>query len=247
MPANMNLQESDVHVWYARPEQVFELQCWRYLLDERDQVQHDAYRFNADRDLFLLSRAILRTTLSRYEPVSPATWRFTNSEYGRPLIAGPVGATPLYFSISHTAGVALVAFGRTPLIGADVEKLDQSIETLAIANDVLRAPELERLLASPVHERLRLFLRYWTLKEAYAKARSLGLGLPFNRIGFDLNASGPRLCANEVAQDGGIARWYFSELDLGSAHVGAVAVDAAFSLRIQAWNGGAIVGQSVSS
>jgi len=147
---------------------------------------------------------------------------------------------PLYFSISHTAGVALVAIGRMPMIGADVEKLDQSPETLALAHDVLTAQELERLLASPVHERLRLFLRYWTLKEAYTKARSLGLGLPFNRIGFDLDASAPRLRGNAGTLDDCTARWRFSELDLGSAHVGAVAVDAAFSLRIQVWTGGVV-------
>jgi len=54
-------------------------------------------------------------------------------------------------------------------------------------------PELARLLVRPTLNEHTLLCRYWTLKEAYAKAIGLGMSLAFDEIAFELHDGYGRL------------------------------------------------------
>jgi 4'-phosphopantetheinyl transferase len=74
------------------------------------------------------------------------------------------------------------------------------------------------------------FLTYWTLKEAYLKARGVGISLPLSDIAFTLNPDGARI-AFERSLAGTDVRWTFHLWQPGAQHLAAIAADTADGAR----------------
>lgn len=88
-------------------------------------------------------------------------------QWGKPYFA----QGGLHFSISHTKRRVFCALSSRP-VGIDAEELDRNIAP-ALADKILSPSEKERYLASR-DKRLTL-LRFWVLKEAWAKLSGRGL------------------------------------------------------------------------
>jgi len=132
-----------------------------------------------------LSRAMVRTVLSRYVLIDPAAWIFSVNAYGRPQIANAEsGNECLSFNISHTKGLIVLGVTKCRALGVDVEKFSAREITIDIADHFFSQEEVAALALVPEHQKKYRFLEYWTFKEAYAKARGLGLSLPFNKFSF---------------------------------------------------------------
>lgn len=113
---------------------------------------------------------------------------------------------------------------RRHRIGVDVERLDRGGQGFDAV--VASFAEDERrwvARAAPGRARDRRVLRLWTLKEAYSKARGLGLALPFDAFSFtlaeDLGVTGFRPPDNDADP-----RWRFVELEPVPGVLAAVAV-----------------------
>ncbi|MEM9384595.1 MAG: 4'-phosphopantetheinyl transferase superfamily protein [Pseudomonadota bacterium] len=185
----------EVHLWFAladgapsEPKLAAQYASW-LSADERERWAR--FRFERDRDRYLLARGLVRATLSRYVPGrAEAAWRFRNNAHGRPFIAHgqqPPGDA-LYFSLSHTQGLVALAIARCEEIGVDVEPLDRDGPHLEMAERFFAPAEATalRALAGPAAHRKR-FVELWTLKESYIKARGMGMALPLDGFAFDLN------------------------------------------------------------
>src|SRR5262249_397343 len=151
----------------------------------------------------------------------PSAWRFTSSEHGRPEIVSPEVAPRLRFSLSHTRTVVACAVGAELDIGLDVEDVARDAP-LDVA-ERFAPSERAALEALPSHERKRRFFVYWTLKEAYAKARGLGLSLPLDQAVFDLSGREIRVSFGSSAEDDAGA-WRFESWVIEGAHRAALAV-----------------------
>ncbi len=81
------------------------------------------FRFAKDQRRYLVTRALVRTVLSRYADVRPQDWDFSAGPRGRPVISAPRAAPALEFNISHSADLVLlgVTAGRT--LGIDTESV----------------------------------------------------------------------------------------------------------------------------
>ena len=79
------------------------------------------------------------------------------------------------------------------------------------------------MTALPEHLQPARFLCYWTLKEAYAKARGLGLALPLDELSFDLSGEGIEIAVGPSVDDEG-ADWQFDQWAPTDHHVVAVAL-----------------------
>ncbi len=77
-----------------------------------------------DQRRYLVTRALVRTVLSRYAAVRPEDWAFSAGAHGRPAICAPRLAPPLEFNISHAADLVMlgVTSGRT--LGIDTESIE---------------------------------------------------------------------------------------------------------------------------
>ena len=93
-------------------------------------------------------------------------------------------------------------------VGVDVEAV-----TRAVLEDIPErhfAPdEVRDLRALPAAEQPRVFFDYWTLKEAYIKARGLGLALPLDQFAFALAAGSPPTIRFAAGFDDDPTRWQF--------------------------------------
>jgi 4'-phosphopantetheinyl transferase len=75
--------------------------------------------------------------------------------------------------------------------------------------DFLSAEELADLNATPAPQRRNQFVEYWTLKESYIKARSMGLSVPLDRFSFHLEIPGRVRITMDPDLEDSPTRWEF--------------------------------------
>ena len=167
--------------------------------------------FERDRRRFLLTRALVRTMLSRYAPVAPQEWAFVANVYGRPeLLDRPTGVPDLRFNISHTDGLIACAVTIGREVGVDVEHVGRRLSHDVPAR-FFAPSEVADLNTVPEPERHKVFFDYWTLKEAYIKARGLGLALPLADFAFRLSPPAPPEISFEPTLGDDPDTWQFAQ------------------------------------
>jgi 4'-phosphopantetheinyl transferase len=167
--------------------------------------------FDRDRRRFLLTRALVRTMLSRYAAVAPERWAFIANVHGRPeILDRPPGVPDLRFNISHTDGLIACAVTIGREVGVDVEHVGRRL-THDVAGRFFAPREVDDLARLPEDEQRRVFFDYWTLKEAYIKARGFGLALPLADFAFTLAPPAPPRIAFEPSLQDDPATWQFAQ------------------------------------
>lgn len=222
------LPADEVHLWYASPDELDEraLASSYDLLSADERARHGRYRFEEDRHEFLVAHALVRTVLSRYAEPEPRAWVFETGPHGRPELVGPSGAPPLRFNLSHTRGLVACVVALDQDVGVDVEDTRRPGETVEIAHRFFAEEEVARLRALPPEGQRARFFDYWTLKEAYIKARGLGLAIPLDRFAFLLEPDQAVRIAFDPRLDDDPASWHFTRLRPTERHVAAIAVRA---------------------
>jgi 4'-phosphopantetheinyl transferase len=221
------LAAAEVHVWTAVPDQVSDpaarARCEAVLSPgERDRMQR--FHFERDRHIYLVAHALVRTALSRYATCAPAAWTFTVNQYGRPDIAPGICELPLRFNLSHTRGLVAVAIALERDLGVDVEHMYPRSFDLGVGEHFFAPAEVAALTALPAEAQRDRFFAYWTLKEAYIKARGMGLALPLDQFAFDLDRWDEIvLTVDPRLEDDGRA-WWFHQRHVGPEHRLAVAL-----------------------
>ncbi|MEU0372648.1 4'-phosphopantetheinyl transferase superfamily protein [Streptomyces sp. NPDC006283] len=215
-------------------------------LDEHEREIAGRFLFERDRRQYLVAHALVRRVLSLETGIPEAEATIWRSSRGRPFLQTPpasygrpgAGDTELDFNLSHAHGCNVVAVTRGRRVGVDVERLDRGAERGLDWIVESFAPEERAYLTGigPGSRRDRATLRLWTLKEAYAKARGLGLGLPFDSFAFEL-AEDRGVVGFRPPEGDSAERWLFAELEprpqvLVSLAVEKTAHDAAPPARL---------------
>ena len=190
-PAMIALGPGEAHLWYVLSDEVRDpalLAAYHALMSPDEAEKQRRFYFEKGRHEYLLTRALARSVLSRYAPVAPKDWSFVRNAHGRPEIAGPAGLPPLRFNLSNTDGLiaCLVLLERDA--GVDVEHTGRSGETVKLADRFFAPAEVRALHALPAERQRARFFDCWTLKEAYIKARGMGLAIPLSHFSFELDA-----------------------------------------------------------
>lgn len=227
----------DLYVRFIRFDDLVDAEPWQRwlpLLDAQETERAARFMFEKDRRTYVLSHALVRSTLSSFANVDPAAWRFEANAHGKPRIVGPAGCEDLRFNLSHTRGGAVCGVVRGAEVGVDVETLDRATDHLGLCERYFSRSETAALRAAPAERQRELFFRFWTLKEAYIKARGLGLSIPLDAFSYELDLSRTPLppvisfaAAGTVEKpiDDDPQRWQLAELDCGAAFPAAVVVE----------------------
>ena len=170
---------------------MMEVQCWSVRLDvpperldslaatlspdERKRIAR--LRFERDRHRFIVARGVLRELLGRYLGILPSQVRFAYNAFGKPELSPEFGSS-LRFNLSHSADLALIGITTDTRIGVDLEYIRPQPEYLEIARSFFSATEVDELNGLPSPLQTEAFLNCWTRKEAYVKARGMGLAIP---------------------------------------------------------------------
>ena len=216
----------EVDLWYAAPADCGPdaLAAWEAWLSPEERARHRRYAFAKDRDLYLVARGMVRSVLSGYTGVPPAAWRFAADPNGKPAVAAPAGHGAFRFNLTHTDGLVACAVAVGREVGVDAEDIERRGDPENLARHYFAAAENAQLARVPAGRRRELFFRFWTLKEAYLKARGLGLSLPLGDFAFDLATAGPPTITFAPGLDDDPRAWQFAEVRPTPRHVLALAV-----------------------
>ncbi|CAH9082141.1 unnamed protein product [Cuscuta epithymum] len=242
---------NETHLWYVKPDEVKS----QALLEKYMEILSPAEKENVLRmagdehqKTALLSRALARTTIARYQissAVDPRFLKFRKNNYGKPEVEWQHSdhwqSPPLHFNMSHTNSlVACGVTGGSP-IGIDVEEKLRAVRNnvLSLARRYLSGPEFE-FLSSIKHSEAQHqeFIKLWTMKEAYVKALGVGFsGSPFKTFTLRFRRSSERSSllslnsdyrALETALDQQedlqkmMGYWQFALIELDGSHYAAI-------------------------
>ncbi|HEX3819920.1 MAG TPA: 4'-phosphopantetheinyl transferase superfamily protein [Candidatus Sulfotelmatobacter sp.] len=217
------INNGEVHLWRrslgASPPAIDA--CFALLApDEREKAQR--FRVERPRSDYILTRGTLRSLLAGYLCRTPQDFSFQYTTYGKPFLADH---RELQFNVSHTDGLALLAFVRDREIGVDVEKVRAQSDVKKLAERFFSDRERDGLRDLAGEELHAAFFRCWTRKEAYIKAKGDGLSLPLHQFDVSVapNQAQALLATRPDPSEAG--RWKISDVPVQSGYAAAVAIE----------------------
>jgi 4'-phosphopantetheinyl transferase len=211
-----------VHLWQRRLHASGgEVSACYKLLSSEEQERASRFLVERARNEFVLTRGTLRSLLGRYLGNTPQEVRLRYAVRGKPALEG---GTDLSFNVSHTDGLALMAFVKRRAIGVDVENLDRKIEAERLAERFFSERERRALRPLRGDELQAAFFRCWTRKEAYIKAKGDGLSLALHQFAVSIAATDRDALLATMPDQAEAARWMICDVPMGPAYAAAVAV-----------------------
>ena len=203
---------STVKVWKVAAERVstpFERLLAVLDADERRRAR--SRRTAQSQRAYAVAHVCLRQVLAAEVGAEPGEIAFARPRdtSGKPALADR--GDGLTFNLSHTGGLILVAVAYGREVGVDVEWTGRRVRAGALSKRYFGEAERSELARATDGERARCFLQLWTCREAHAKMTGEGLR---RAVADGSGCEGPF-----GGDESGMLR-----LDLGSDHVGAVAV-----------------------
>lgn len=227
------LAEGEVHVWRVPLDPGGDLSRLFATLDAAERARAGRYVFDAPREQFVRTRGMLRVMLGRYLGIDPAAVAFGTTATGKPVLPEYPAVS---FNVSHTQGMALLAFALRVPVGVDVERLRPYPTHRDMARRYFSPAEAEAIEALGDGSE-SAFFAVWTRKEAFLKATGLGLAHGLER--FTVSAPGDGACRlTHIDGDAReAARWTMAEVRPGAEHVGTLAAEAT-GVRVRLWAAG---------
>lgn len=171
------LNRDDVLVWQV-PLSVttFRADVEKQLAEqERQRLQ----RFSnpVSQHYFAETRIVLRKILAHYMDCEPHEIDYRTNAHGKPYLAPQ---NSLYFNLSHSGDIALIALCREADIGIDIELANAKRDKLRLARRFFHPAEYQAIHGLQEPERSECFFHLWTRKEAFVKAVGTGIGFPLS-------------------------------------------------------------------
>ncbi len=194
------------------------------LLDREERNRLQRFQREKDRHLFAASHAFLRRTLSPYVKIPPDQLRFVVNRHGKPSLDGHSKDAVIHFNLAHTYDLVVVAVNGGGEVGVDVERLDRDVDPLEIGDRFFSREESADLRDTPAAGRVRRFFQYWTLKEAFLKARGQGLSAALDRFTLHVLPEGRATLSTFSEQEEDVAAWSLFHFEPTPEHIVAACV-----------------------
>lgn len=146
----LELGSNEIHLWRAH------LACDEGLLHRfeatlapDEKARAGRFFFSSDRVNYVVTRGILRELLGRYANRAAAELEFEYSALGKPFLRGMLSEASIQFNVSHSHGLALLAFAEGRKVGVDVELIRPEFPHLQIAERYFAPEEVHELRGLP--------------------------------------------------------------------------------------------------
>jgi len=222
----VNIGLNEAHVWMA-----FTNECkpppgkCEALLSPDEKIRSARFKFARDRQRYVFGKGLLRELLSLYLAVPAEKIQFADGARGKPRLAKTrEQLQDIRFNVSDAGDgfACAIAIGRE--VGVDIESVDEVKDREKIAEQFFTPGEATAISKLRPASRNLGFLRCWTRKEAYAKAK--GEGLYLNLRGFEVFESLEKEPTLRVEGDPiETSRWTLVDLEMPDGYVGALAVE----------------------
>ncbi|HEX2167986.1 MAG TPA: 4'-phosphopantetheinyl transferase superfamily protein [Longimicrobiales bacterium] len=232
-PQKRTLRERETHVWTCALDSVPpSVETREPCLSEDERTRSAKFIAPLERRRFILSRIVLRDILAGYQGVDAADVLLAREAGGRPFVEG---AERLYFSLSHSGDVAVIAVADVR-IGVDVERVRPIARAAEIAHRIMHPETVALLQSLPQAQFERAFLDAWTQREAHVKAVGGGLFRTPDVLPFDpdlpIDASVRSVESREDRSQWSVARF----LPYPSTRAAVAAPGALRAVRLMDWN-----------
>jgi 4'-phosphopantetheinyl transferase len=219
------LPDDEVHLWRVDLESIGADEIrWQQVLSSDELTRAAKFRFSRDRQRFVAARAWLRRILAGYLRTDPRSLTFSYSRKEKPFLGSGFGTSEVSFNVSHSGGIALLAFTRGREIGVDIERLHPDSDLEAISRRFFSAHEQRQLAALPTEAKVDAFFRCWTRKEAYIKATGEGLSLPLDQFDVSVERGTSNALLATRPDDLEAGRWLLREVTGGPGYIAALCV-----------------------
>jgi 4'-phosphopantetheinyl transferase len=221
------LPRDEIHIWHQELSgELSAIDTFARLLSAEEIQRASRFRFANDRNQYIVARGTLRVLLGSYRNVPPQDLRFAYSEYGRPYLIGDSPPQALEFNVSHSGGIALLAFAQERKIGIDVEKVRRNFATGEIAERFFSTAERAALRELPQEQRHEAFFRCWTRKEAFIKALGEGLSHPLDQFDVSLAPGAPAALLATRPDPKEVGRWTLWNIQTPGDYAAALAAES---------------------
>jgi 4'-phosphopantetheinyl transferase len=206
-------EPSEVHIWRALLDlnPIHLSRLWE-TLTPTERSRAGRFQFDEDRRRFVAGRGILRDILARYLGKREMVLELSYGPSGKPALPPAMGEEQLHFNLSHCRNLAVYAISQNSEVGIDVEFIEPSFASEAIAEQFFAPPEVSSLRTLPPRLWPEAFFNCWTRKEAYVKALGDGLRITLDSFEVSLTPGEPAalrggadpgwsICCFEPAQD----------------------------------------------
>lgn len=214
------LPTDEVHVWLAKLDD-YPADGLKMMLAADELARAARFRFDKDRNHFIVARALLRKLLAAYLEVGADRLQFCYAEKGKPALEErPPGS--LKFNLAHSYGLAIYAFCWNREIGVDLEFIREDLAVEEIAERFFSESEIQTLRDLPEKLRKQAFFDCWTRKEAYIKARGDGLSMPLDEFDVTLRPGEAAALLRNHTDPGEVTRWSMQTVDVPAGYVAAL-------------------------
>ena len=213
-----------VHLWkkaFDAPAQEME-RCYEVLSPE-ERTRAQRFLVEPPRRAYILTRGTLRLLLGKYLERVPRDLSFRYSDFGKPSLNE---GDQVRFNVSHTDGIALLAFARGAELGVDVEKIRPVRDLKDLANRFFSVSERRKLNELELEDELHsAFFRCWTRKEAYIKGKGEGLSIPLHQFDVSSEAGQEQALIATRPDPSEAERWLLRDVTFDPSYVAALAIE----------------------
>ncbi|WP_299079911.1 4'-phosphopantetheinyl transferase superfamily protein [uncultured Paraglaciecola sp.] len=174
------LKNNEVHIWLIKydSKKVFTV-CSASTLSNEEVIKSNRFKRTQDGTVWAFFHTAVREILSRYVGFSAADIQFALDQKQKPYLKNKV-ELPLYFNLSHSGHIALLAVTNLAPIGVDIEIAKEIQDARNVASKFFSKQENLGLLKVNRDEFIQHFYQIWTAKEAVIKANGWGMSSPLD-------------------------------------------------------------------
>lgn len=189
---------------------------YKRLLTEKELTKIQFFEFQQARETYVVSQAVLRRILSGYLGIAPSELKLGQRTKGKPY---SIDDSSLYFNMSHSGELAVIAFSRDSEVGIDIEQIRSLPDLDEMISRNFTAGEI-KFINSRSEEKKHRFFRFWTVKESYLKAIGEGMRLTPDSVEFSIEHDHIRQLSVKGIFE--MEDWNFKEFTTAEDYVGTV-------------------------
>lgn len=177
------IDEIDVFYVDLAPNERFEAAAFG-LLNVAERARSRRFAFPGPKRRFALCRGALRRIICDEVECTNDQLTFGENRHGKPygLVSGQ--RVPMSFNVTHSGRHGLLAFGSTARLGVDIEERASNRHIDLLSETVFGPNERSELDSVEGQQKIAMFFKLWTVKEALVKA--LGVGMSLNTSEFEV-------------------------------------------------------------
>lgn len=237
-PVEIKIMMDDIHVWVVDVDRHFaRVESFYKTLDLRERERAGRFNFQLHGQRYIVAHGLLRQIIGRIIDLPPEAIVYRYGKLGKPYLVGDHKTDNLQFNLSHCEGLVLIGLSRRRRVGVDIEGIRDVPDFIQVARRFFGPREIAALQGSSPADRLLLFYKIWTLKEAYLKGLGCGLSVPLDVFEVPASSYSPALHKFDEINIDNIPGWEVMPLAPVPGYIGAVAGEGRnWKLKCRSWD-----------